>query len=89
MRSGAHTLLAASDPKGPNQSANWPRYAELYGHVIASGAVESDQPWVRELVMNVAKYLWYWGTTRSRASSWSRPGRPGGSCSARRTSRRG
>lgn len=61
MRNGAHTLLAASDPKGPNQAANWPRYAELYGHVIASGAVESDQPWVRELVMNVAKYLWYWG----------------------------
>lgn len=61
MRNGAHTLLAASDPKGPNQSANWPRYAELYGHVIASGAVESDQPWVRELVMNIAKYLWYWG----------------------------
>ncbi|MGW6902811.1 FxSxx-COOH system tetratricopeptide repeat protein [Streptomyces sp. NPDC054940] len=61
MRNGAHTLLAASDPKGPNQAANWPRYAELYGHVIASGATESDQPWVRELVMNVAKYLWYWG----------------------------
>lgn len=61
MRKGAHTLLAASDPKGPNQSVNWTRYAELYGHVIASGAVESDQPWVRELVMNVAKYLWYWG----------------------------
>ncbi|MER6674495.1 FxSxx-COOH system tetratricopeptide repeat protein [Streptomyces sp. NPDC000983] len=61
MRNGAHTLLAAADPKGPNQSANWPRYAELYGHVIASGAIESDQPWVRELVMNVAKYLWYWG----------------------------
>ncbi|MFJ1974290.1 FxSxx-COOH system tetratricopeptide repeat protein [Streptomyces sp. NPDC087903] len=61
MRSGAHTLLAAADPKGPNQSVNWPRYAELYGHVIASAAIESDQPWVRELVMNVAKYLWYWG----------------------------
>ncbi|CCK29233.1 NB-ARC domain-containing protein [Streptomyces davaonensis JCM 4913] len=61
MRNGAHTLLAAADPKGPNQSANWTRYAELYGHVIASGAIESDQPWVRELVMNVAKYLWYWG----------------------------
>ncbi|MGW0912146.1 FxSxx-COOH system tetratricopeptide repeat protein [Streptomyces sp. NPDC002784] len=61
MRNGAHTLLAAADPKGPNQSANWPRYAELYGHVIASNAIESDQPWVRELVMNIAKYLWYWG----------------------------
>ncbi|MER5433200.1 FxSxx-COOH system tetratricopeptide repeat protein [Streptomyces sp. NPDC002588] len=64
MRNGAHTLLAAADPKGPNQAANWPRYAELYGHVIASTAVESDQPWVRELVMNVAKYLWYWGDHR-------------------------
>ncbi len=64
MRNGAHTLLAAADPKGPNQAANWPRYAELYGHVIASDAVESDQPWVRELVMNVAKYLWYWGDHR-------------------------
>jgi tetratricopeptide (TPR) repeat protein len=61
MRNGAHTLLAAADPKGPNQAANWPRYAELYGHVIASDAIESDQPWVRELVMNVARYLWYWG----------------------------
>ncbi|QIT45273.1 tetratricopeptide repeat protein [Streptomyces antibioticus] len=64
MRNGAHTLLAAADPKGPNQAANWPRYAELYGHVIASTAVESDQPWVRALVMNVAKYLWYWGDHR-------------------------
>ncbi|MCM1968834.1 MULTISPECIES: FxSxx-COOH system tetratricopeptide repeat protein [Streptomyces] len=61
MRNGAHTLLAAADPKGPNQASNWPRYAELYGHVIASDAIESDQPWVRELVMNVARYLWYWG----------------------------
>ena len=64
MRDGAHTLLAAADPKGPNRSANWLRYAELYGHVIASDAIESEQPWVRELVMNVAKYLWYWGDHR-------------------------
>ncbi|MEU7384276.1 FxSxx-COOH system tetratricopeptide repeat protein [Streptomyces sp. NPDC042207] len=61
MRDGAHTLLAAADPKGPNRSANWPRYAELYGHVIASGAVESDQPWVRQLVRSIARYLWFWG----------------------------
>ncbi|WP_409471215.1 FxSxx-COOH system tetratricopeptide repeat protein [Streptomyces sp. HC307] len=61
MRNGAHTLLAAADPKAPQAAANWPRYAELYGHVIASGAIESDQPWVRQLVRNVARYLWYWG----------------------------
>lgn len=61
MRNGAHTLLAAADPKEPSRPQNWPRYAELYGHVIASDAILSDQPWVRGLVTNVANYLWYWG----------------------------
>ncbi|WP_240139173.1 FxSxx-COOH system tetratricopeptide repeat protein [Streptomyces sp. MUM 178J] len=61
MRRGAHTLLAAADPKDPANAANWTRYAELYGHVIASRAVESDEPWVRHLVMNVARYLYHWG----------------------------
>ncbi|MFG2029066.1 FxSxx-COOH system tetratricopeptide repeat protein [Streptomyces sp. NPDC048825] len=61
MRHGAHTLLAAADPKSPTSPASWPRYAELYGHVIASDAIKSDQPWVRQLVMNIANYLYYWG----------------------------
>ncbi|MGW0580368.1 FxSxx-COOH system tetratricopeptide repeat protein [Streptomyces sp. NPDC002920] len=61
MRNGAHTLLAAADPKEPSRPEHWPRYTELYGHVIASDAVTSDQAWVRGLVMNVANYLWYWG----------------------------
>jgi tetratricopeptide (TPR) repeat protein len=61
MREGAHSLMAASDPKAPTSPDSWPRYAELYSHVIASAAVRSDQPWVRQLVMNIAKYLYYWG----------------------------
>ncbi|GAA3105449.1 FxSxx-COOH system tetratricopeptide repeat protein [Streptomyces rectiviolaceus] len=61
MRHGAHTLLAAADPKSPVAPANWPRYAELYSHVIASEAIKSDQPWVRQLVLNVALYLYHWG----------------------------
>ncbi|MFC8668116.1 FxSxx-COOH system tetratricopeptide repeat protein [Streptomyces sp. NPDC057199] len=61
MRHGAHTLLAAADPKTPANPGSWSRYAELYGHVIASDAVKSDQPWVRQLVMNIANYLYYWG----------------------------
>ncbi|MER5220776.1 FxSxx-COOH system tetratricopeptide repeat protein [Streptomyces flaveus] len=61
MRHGAHTLLAAADPKSPTSPGSWPRYAELYGHVIASDAIKSDQPWVRQLVMNIAQYLYYWG----------------------------
>lgn len=61
MRVGAHMLMAAADPKEPTQPGNWPRYAELYGHVVASQAIRSDQLWVRELVMNIAKYLYFWG----------------------------
>lgn len=61
MRQGAHSLMATADPKEPAEPTNWPRYAELYTHVIASDAVRSDQPWVRQLVINVAKYLYHWG----------------------------
>ncbi|MFG2130695.1 FxSxx-COOH system tetratricopeptide repeat protein [Streptomyces sp. NPDC048751] len=61
MRHGAHTLLAAADPKTPSNPGSWPRYAELYSHVIASDAIKSDQPWVRQLVRNVAEYLYFWG----------------------------
>ncbi|TWV32118.1 tetratricopeptide repeat protein [Streptomyces misionensis] len=61
MRHGAHTLLAAADPKAPMEPTSWPRYAELYSHVIAAGAIRSDQPWVRQLVRNIAEYLYWWG----------------------------
>ncbi|MFJ9904318.1 FxSxx-COOH system tetratricopeptide repeat protein [Streptomyces sp. NPDC101152] len=61
MRRGAHTLMAAADPKAPMNPANWPRYAELYSHIIASEGMKSDQPWVRQLVRNIAEYLYYWG----------------------------
>lgn len=61
MRQGAHTLLAASDPRVPADPSSWPRYAELHGHVLASEAIKSDQPRVRQLVHNIARYLYNWG----------------------------
>ncbi|MBP2051739.1 hypothetical protein J2Z21_004716 [Streptomyces griseochromogenes] len=61
MREGAHALMASADPRTPTNPESWPRYAELYSHVIASGAITSEQPWVRQLVMNIARYLYYWG----------------------------
>jgi tetratricopeptide (TPR) repeat protein len=61
MREDAHSLMATADPKSPTSPASWPRYAELYSHVIASDAVRSDQRWMRQLVVNVAQYLFYWG----------------------------
>jgi tetratricopeptide (TPR) repeat protein len=61
MEHGTHVLLASSDPNQPDATANWPRYADLYSHVIASGAIECGDGWVRQLVLNEAKYLWRWG----------------------------
>ncbi|MER7694343.1 FxSxx-COOH system tetratricopeptide repeat protein [Streptomyces sp. NPDC097610] len=61
MRQGAHLLLADADPGRPSDPRAWPRYTELYSHVVASAAVKSDQPRVRQLVRNIAEYLYHWG----------------------------
>jgi hypothetical protein len=61
MQHGAHLLLAASDPNGPEITENWGRYGELYPHVIASEAIDCDDGWVRDLVLNEARYLYRWG----------------------------
>ncbi|CAM5551802.1 FxSxx-COOH system tetratricopeptide repeat protein [Streptomyces chartreusis] len=61
MRKGAHMLLAAANPGKPADPMTWPLYAELYGHVIASEAIKSDQPSVHNLVRNVAHFLFYRG----------------------------
>ncbi|WP_177324427.1 FxSxx-COOH system tetratricopeptide repeat protein [Streptomyces mirabilis] len=61
MRGGAHLLLAAADPGRPGEPMTWPRYTELFSHVVATEAVKSDQPRVRQLVRNIAEYLYHWG----------------------------
>ncbi|MEU6253351.1 FxSxx-COOH system tetratricopeptide repeat protein [Streptomyces sp. NPDC047043] len=61
MRRGAHQLLVAYDPSNPEHAGHWDRYAELTPHVMASGAVHSDDQWVRELIINEIKYLCRWG----------------------------
>ncbi|MET9100112.1 FxSxx-COOH system tetratricopeptide repeat protein [Streptomyces antibioticus] len=61
MRRGAHTLLAAADPMAPADPTQWPRYAELLPHAMASAVVGSEQPPVRHLVSNLAAYLHHQG----------------------------
>lgn len=61
FRHGAHLLLAGSTPSDPNDPQNWPRFGELYPHVIVSGAMESAHRNVRQMVHNVAEYLFWWG----------------------------
>ncbi|MEU5323874.1 FxSxx-COOH system tetratricopeptide repeat protein [Streptomyces sp. NPDC021056] len=61
MRESAHRLMATADPGTPTDPSSWDRYAELYTHVMASDALKSSQSWTRDLVINVAKYLYHWG----------------------------
>ncbi|MFF8291478.1 FxSxx-COOH system tetratricopeptide repeat protein [Streptomyces sp. NPDC016309] len=61
FRHGAHLLLAANAPSDPRAPQNWQRFGELYPHVIASGAALSPHRNVRQMVHNVAEYLFYWG----------------------------
>ncbi|MER8004557.1 FxSxx-COOH system tetratricopeptide repeat protein [Streptomyces sp. NPDC094149] len=61
MRGSAHRLMATADPGTPTDPTSWDRYAELYTHVMASNALRSEQSWTRDLVINVAKYLYHWG----------------------------
>ena len=61
MRHGAHLLLAANLPDAPDDDDQWPKYGQLYPHVIASNAIECEDSAVRELVFNQTEYLFHWG----------------------------
>jgi tetratricopeptide (TPR) repeat protein len=62
MRDSAHQLLAANNPQQPASRAEWPVYAELYPHLVASGAIaDAEDDWVRDLVIGEAKYHVFWG----------------------------
>jgi hypothetical protein len=65
MRHGAHLLLAANDPGPPDDPDQWPRYGQLYPHVVASNAIECQDPAVRGLVLNMAQFLHFWGEVRA------------------------
>ncbi|REH36336.1 tetratricopeptide repeat protein [Kutzneria buriramensis] len=65
LRHGAHLLLAASDPNMPGESDQRVRYAELFPHVTASNAIECDDPAVRDLIHNIAVYLFWLGDHRA------------------------
>ncbi|GAA2499405.1 FxSxx-COOH system tetratricopeptide repeat protein [Streptomyces longisporus] len=58
---GAHLLLAANTPSNPRDPQNWPRFGQLYPHVISSQASKSSNRNVRQMVHNVAEYLYHWG----------------------------
>lgn len=57
MRHSVHLMLVNGDPGDPENSANWPVYADLLPHAINSRAVDCQDSWVRTLVTNLVRYL--------------------------------
>ncbi|MFF3559906.1 FxSxx-COOH system tetratricopeptide repeat protein [Streptomyces sp. NPDC002574] len=50
-------ILARADPRMPTEPGVWHRYAELVPHLTYSGALESDDEEVQDLVVNCMNYL--------------------------------
>lgn len=57
MRHAVHVLLVKGDPGDPEGSTNWPQYAALLPHATMSKAVNCHDEWVRELMINLVRYL--------------------------------
>ncbi|WP_245645246.1 FxSxx-COOH system tetratricopeptide repeat protein [Pseudonocardia acaciae] len=78
MRHGAHQLLANFDPSDPVPPKHWPRYQDVLTHAYAANVIACDDAWVRQLVLNLMSFLFYWGDHEEAAElaqkaydSWS------------------
>ncbi|MEE1794574.1 FxSxx-COOH system tetratricopeptide repeat protein [Streptomyces sp. BE308] len=71
MTRAAHLLLTTAKPGAPASPDQWPAYQAILPHVIASGAVESSDAWVRDLVYDMVFFLYYWGAHESGAAQAS------------------
>jgi tetratricopeptide (TPR) repeat protein len=61
MRHVGHLLLANHDPNDPGLSRTWSRYRDILPHVAASELIRCHDPWVRQLVINMTQFLYFWG----------------------------
>ncbi len=57
LREAVQLLLAASDPRAPDREDSAPMYERSREHLVSSGAVDSDVPVVRQLVINQVRQL--------------------------------
>lgn len=62
VRHQAHMLIAAADPGDPDVPDNWDRYRELWPHMELSGSMQCVEKEVRELVLNLTRYLYVQGS---------------------------
>jgi tetratricopeptide (TPR) repeat protein len=57
LQKTVHLLLAASDPCAPDREDSGPIYERSREHLVESGAVESNDPAVRQLIINQVRRL--------------------------------
>ncbi|MDX3520638.1 FxSxx-COOH system tetratricopeptide repeat protein [Streptomyces scabiei] len=58
LRAVVHSVLAAGNPKTPGAPESWPRYAQLLPHLWPSRATRSDDPDVRQWIIDTVRCLW-------------------------------
>ena len=61
LRATVHALLAASDPGAPEKEQNDPIYERSIHHLVPSGALESDNPALRTLIIHQVMRLYLRG----------------------------
>jgi uncharacterized protein (DUF2267 family) len=57
-RAHVHQILAAANPKDADEPENWRAYQRLWPHITRSEALQSSAPTVRQLITDMARYLW-------------------------------
>nr|MDT0658255.1 FxSxx-COOH system tetratricopeptide repeat protein [Micromonospora sp. DSM 115978] len=66
-RALVHQVLVAASPGSSDRPDTWPTFATLWPHVVPSGALRSTDEDVRQLVLEVARYLYRRGDTAGSA----------------------
>ncbi|WP_410632070.1 FxSxx-COOH system tetratricopeptide repeat protein [Amycolatopsis sp. cmx-4-83] len=61
IRHDAHLLLANRDPDDPAEPSLWPQYHMVLPHIYAAELIDCDDNQVRALVLNLVKFLYFWG----------------------------
>ncbi|QYC37666.1 NB-ARC domain protein [Nonomuraea coxensis DSM 45129] len=56
-----HRLLTGHQLGNPEESVNWGRYSSILGHIVPSRVQESRDVQVRDLALNLARYLYMSG----------------------------
>ncbi|MGI5242372.1 FxSxx-COOH system tetratricopeptide repeat protein [Dactylosporangium sp. CA-139066] len=61
----ARLMLADADPHDPGDPVRWPAYAVVLAHVEACRATDDDDPAMRQLIVDLVRYLYRRGDPRT------------------------